>query len=218
VSTLVSIGTRRRPGRPTAITGDVTRSQIIRSARRVFAELGYQATTFTAIADRAELTRPCISYHFATKRMLYRMVGVHVVSEVIAVSIAEARRQSGLIAKISGFIASLEQADIELPGSLAFLVTSLIDGQRDESLRDEFSWSIDDLRQFLDEVISDAVQDGELPAVAGRAELVEMLLALVCGVLLQADGRRTLATHICRLLTGDLWVVNVRPVEAGARE
>ncbi|MGB8404632.1 MAG: helix-turn-helix domain-containing protein [Mycobacterium sp.] len=196
----------------------MTRSQIIRSARRVFAELGYQATTFKAIADRAELTRPCISYHFATKRMLYRMVGVHVVSEVIAVSIAEARRQSGLIAKISGFIASLEQADIELPGSLAFLVTSLIDGQRDESLRDEFSWSIDDLRQFLDDVISDAMQDGELPAVAGRAELVEMLLALICGVLLQADGRRMLATHICRLLTGDLWVVNVRPVEAGARE
>lgn len=218
MSTLVSVGTRRRPGRPPAVTGDATRLQIICSARRVFAELGYQATTFKAIADHAELTRPCISYHFATKRMLYRMVGAQVVSDVIAASIAEARRQSGLSATISGFIGRLEQADIELPGSLAFLVTSLMDSQRDKSLRHEFGWSIGDLRQFLAEVVSDAVQVGELPAVADRADLVEMLLALVCGILLQADGRRVLATHICRLLTGDLWVVGVVPAANGARE
>lgn len=98
------------------MTADATRLRIINSARHVFAELGYYSTTFRSVADRAELTRPCISYHFATKQALYRAVGGQVLSEVIAASIAVAGRENGLVAKVSGFIAHLERADAELPG------------------------------------------------------------------------------------------------------
>ena len=65
---------RRRPGRPPAAKADETRKRILRAARLVFSERGYDGATFQAIAVRADLTRPAINHYFPSKRMLYREV------------------------------------------------------------------------------------------------------------------------------------------------
>ena len=46
----------RGPGRPPAAKAAETRERILRAAREVFSELGYDAATFQAIAIRADLT------------------------------------------------------------------------------------------------------------------------------------------------------------------
>ena len=48
----------RGPGRPPAAKAAETRKRILRAAREVFSERGYDAATFQAIAIRADLTRP----------------------------------------------------------------------------------------------------------------------------------------------------------------
>ena len=58
----------RGPGRPPAAKAAETRERILRAAREVFSELGYDAATFQAIAIRADLTRPAINHYFASKR------------------------------------------------------------------------------------------------------------------------------------------------------
>src|SRR5690348_18145496 len=61
----------RGPGRPPAAKAAETRERIVRAAREVFSELGYDAATFQAIAIRADLTRPAINHYFASKRVLW---------------------------------------------------------------------------------------------------------------------------------------------------
>ena len=51
-----------------------TRARILRAARAVFSEMGYDAATFQAIADRADLTRPAINHYFSRERRALREV------------------------------------------------------------------------------------------------------------------------------------------------
>src|ERR1700759_455288 len=64
----------RGPGRPPAAKAAETRERIVRAAREVFSELGYDAATFQEIAVRADLTRPAINHYFKSKRVLYQVV------------------------------------------------------------------------------------------------------------------------------------------------
>src|ERR1700749_5306268 len=66
----------RGPGRPPAAKAAETRKRILRAAREVFSERGYDAATFPAIAIRADLTRPAINHYFENKSVLYWQ-GVH---------------------------------------------------------------------------------------------------------------------------------------------
>ncbi len=49
-----------------------TRGRILDAARTLFVELGVEATTMRAIADRLEYTAPAIYHHFADKESLLR--------------------------------------------------------------------------------------------------------------------------------------------------
>src|SRR5262245_45562436 len=62
---------KRRRGRPPRSDGADTRQEILRVARLVFSELGYERTTFQEIATRAGLTRPAVNHYFRDKAELY---------------------------------------------------------------------------------------------------------------------------------------------------
>ncbi|KXK58616.1 hypothetical protein AWW66_28700, partial [Micromonospora rosaria] len=49
---------------------DDTRTRILRAARELFAEQGYQRTSLRQIAERLRLTKAAILYHFPTKEHL----------------------------------------------------------------------------------------------------------------------------------------------------
>ncbi|WP_328393116.1 TetR/AcrR family transcriptional regulator [Nocardia sp. NBC_00416] len=61
------------------------RRQITRTAVALLAELGYQATTFEAICNRAGLSsKRVITYHFATKDELFAAVADQIVTDADA--------------------------------------------------------------------------------------------------------------------------------------
>ena len=49
-----------------------TRAQIVRAAARVFAVRGFEAASMAEIAERAQLKKALIQYHFETKENLWR--------------------------------------------------------------------------------------------------------------------------------------------------
>ncbi len=53
-----------------ALKGSERKSNILRSAARVFLELGYDATSINVVAERAEVTKPGLYYHFESKQEL----------------------------------------------------------------------------------------------------------------------------------------------------
>jgi TetR/AcrR family transcriptional regulator, repressor for uid operon len=165
------------------------------------------------IAEEAGLSRTLITYYFKDKPDLYRAVGAQAVTDAVANGLTKARCESGLAGKMTAFIAHLEAADADMPGSLSFLLRSHVDGQREEWIHDEFACSIGDLRQFLAEAVADSVSDGALPHTTVCADQAEPLLAIVFTALFQARGRSALASQLCRLLTDGLWALDANTTD-----
>ena len=56
-----------RPMSSRAVQAERTRQQILETAQRLFAELGYDATSLQMIADEMGLTKAAVYYHFRAK-------------------------------------------------------------------------------------------------------------------------------------------------------
>lgn len=172
----------RGPGRPPAAKAADTRDRIVRAARGVFSELGYDAATFQAIAIRADLTRPAINHYFASKRVLWRDVIDQTNATIISAGIARAHEHTTLINRLSAFLAVVMQTESEDRSAAAFLVTSVLETQRHPELSSQEHDVLRNSRAFVTWAVSDAIARGELSSDTDVGDLAEMLVAVVCGM------------------------------------
>jgi TetR/AcrR family transcriptional regulator, repressor for uid operon len=172
----------RGPGRPPAAKAAETRKRILRAAREVFSERGYDAATFQAIAVRADLTRPAINHYFSSKRELYLEVVDETNAVVVAASVERARRETTLIGRVSGFVEAAAQAEIEHRTAAAFLITVALESQRHPELGPREADSIRSTRKFLSWAINEGIERGELGSDTDASALTELLIAVLLGV------------------------------------
>ncbi|HYO01427.1 MAG TPA: TetR/AcrR family transcriptional regulator [Mycobacterium sp.] len=201
----------RGPGRPPAAKAAETRERIVRAAREVFSELGYDAATFQAIAIRADLTRPAINHYFASKRVLYAEVVEKTNEMVVAAGMAKAEGQTSLQKRLSAFFSAVMQADTRDRSAAAFLVTSVLESQRHPELsRDEHNL-LKTSRAFVTWAVTDSLQRGELTTDTDVPTLVEMLVAVMWGMGFYAgyvgghDELTTIVDKLELLLANKLW-------------
>jgi AcrR family transcriptional regulator len=203
----------RGPGRPPAAKAAETRERIVRAAREVFSELGYDAATFQAIAIRADLTRPAINHYFANKRVLYTEVLEQTNAMVVAAGRARAEGQSTFLGRLSAFFVSAVQADTQDRSAAAFLVTSILEAQRHPELSQLEPNALTSAREFVTWAVTDAIERGELTTDTDVPTVVEMLVAVLWGMGFYAGyvgGREELAGVLNRLellLSNKLWKV-----------
>ncbi len=172
----------RGPGRPPAAKAADTRQRIVRAAREVFSELGYDAATFQAIAIRADLTRPAINHYFSSKRILYREVVEQTNAAVVAAGMARAQGETSLLGRLSAFFAAAMQADSQDRSAAAFLVTSVLESQRHPELAIEEHDALTNSRMFVSWAVNDAIERGELITDSDVPSIVEMLVAVMWGM------------------------------------
>jgi len=201
----------RGPGRPPAAKAAETRDRIVRAARHVFSELGYDAATFQEIAVRADLTRPAINHYFKSKRVLYREV-VERTNEMVVVHAAQRAFQSDtLLAQLEAFIDAAVGVDFEDRSAAAFLVTSVLESQRHPELKREEHDALLGTRQFLTWAIAGAMERGELTSDTPVGPLVEMMIAMFWGMGFYAgfvgshDELKRITDEFKQLLSGKLW-------------
>ncbi len=130
----------------------------------MFSERGYDAATFQAIAIRADLTRPAINHYFANKRVLYWQVLDETNNAMVAASTQRARSETTLIGRVSAFIESAIEAEMENRAASAFLIAATLESQRHPELSRPGSDSVSTTRAFLLWAINDGIQSGELTA------------------------------------------------------
>jgi AcrR family transcriptional regulator len=201
----------RGPGRPPAAKAAETRERIIRAAREVFSELGYDAATFQAIAVRADLTRPAINHYFKSKRLLYHEV-VERTTEMVVIAGAKKAFESGSLAgQLNGFIEAATAVDANDRSAAAFLVTSVLESQRHPDLRQDEHDALKSTREFVTWAITNAIERGELTTDTAVEPLVEMLVAMLWGMGFYAgfvgnhDELAAITTQFGKLVVGTLW-------------
>jgi AcrR family transcriptional regulator len=173
----------RRLGRPPVVTSADTRGRIIDNARRVFNEVGYEGATFSTIANRADLTRPALNYHFKNKRELYRAVVDHTDALVVAVGIQRGREAATLFGQLMAFVRVAAQVDDEDRSAAAFLVTSLLSRHRPQHSEESEHHATKDTRKFVQWAVNGTVERGELRTDIEAGLLVESRLAITWGMI-----------------------------------
>jgi TetR/AcrR family transcriptional regulator, repressor for uid operon len=201
----------RGPGRPPAAKADETRKRILRAARQVFSERGYDGATFQAIAVRADLTRPAINHYFSSKRVLYREVVDQTNELVVTAGIKRAKRETTLMGRLSVFITAAMRADAENPSASAFLVTTVLESQRHPELNRTENDVVRISHEFLTWAVDDAIERGEIAADIDVSTLTETLLVVLCGVGFYAGYLRSyqemeaVTDMLRQVLAGALW-------------
>jgi AcrR family transcriptional regulator len=71
-------GLRKRASPPRLSKSERTRAKILDAAMHLYAEVGYNAATHARIADRCELTRGAMLYHFPTHEALVAAAVAHI--------------------------------------------------------------------------------------------------------------------------------------------
>jgi AcrR family transcriptional regulator len=168
----------RRRGRPVGSDSAETRSRILRAARQVINERGYQAATFQAIAVAAELSRPTLHYYFASREEIFDALLVDV-SGVVSDCIAKAQRHDRLVDQLCALLLALQEVDVRDRSTLAFLVSARLEASRNPGLR--YPGGVD-VRACLATLVDAAADRGELPVHVSTKTVVDMFDSLLWGL------------------------------------
>lgn len=168
----------RRPGRPVGADAGQTRERIVQAAYEVINERGYAAATFQEIAKRSGLSRPTLNYYFTGREELYRALLTQA-HDVISSCIRTAKQHEGTLDRLHAYIDAVVAAWHRDRAVVGFLVNARLEAHRHPDLP---AVSVAATRNFLGEVVAEAIVRRELPAHTEHATLVELLYAMLWGV------------------------------------
>jgi AcrR family transcriptional regulator len=158
-----------------------TRARILRAARDVINERGYEAANFQAIASRAGLSRPTMHYYFHTREEIYDCL-VAEAHAIVADCIAQAKREETLLNQLSAFVTAAYRAGFTDQSMLRFTIAARLESHRSPSLRDNPGPVVSAVHGFYVSAVDGAIARGEIPADVDAAAVVDMLLAMFLGM------------------------------------
>ncbi|MBX8688245.1 TetR/AcrR family transcriptional regulator [Mycolicibacterium porcinum] len=173
-----SRSTRRGPGRPVGADAAQTRERIMQAAYEIINERGYAATTFQAIAKRSGLSRPTLNYYFASREDLYGAL-LQEAHEVVTSCIHTAKQHDGTLDRLHAYIDAVVAVWHRDGALVGFLVNARLESYRHPDLP---AATVAATRGFLGELVTEAVDRGELPPHTERVSLVELLYAMLWGM------------------------------------
>lgn len=158
-----------------------TRARILRAAREVINERGYEAANFQAIASRAGLSRPAMHYYFHTREEIYDCL-ISEAYSIVAHCIAEAKREDTLLKQLSTFATAAYRSGFADRSMARFIVAARVESHRSPSLRQNPGPVVAAVKAFYVSMVEDAIARGEIPANTDAGAVVNMLLAIFLGM------------------------------------
>ena len=158
-----------------------TRARILRAARAVINERGYEAATFQAIAQRAGFSRPTMHYYFHTKEQVYDSLQQEAYS-IVSDCIAQARRENTLLKQLAKFVTAAQRMDLADGSMMRFIIASRLELHRNPALRGASAPAAEAVGAFYRWMVDDAIRRGELPDDIDAAAVVNMLFAMFWGM------------------------------------
>ena len=161
--------------------GEDTVRRILDVAERQFASLGYGTTTNKTIADECDLSAAALYHHFGAKAALYEAV-----SESVYPSMLEAYRGAmdgvaGLRARIKVIMDTSVELNRERPSLAGFVMGATVEARRHPELDTIVSHHFRTVERFIESLVDEAHQAGELSGDVDRADTVDLVLSIMHG-------------------------------------
>ena len=186
-----------------------TRARILRAAREVITERGYEAANFQAIASRAGLSRPTMHYYFHTREDIHECLVAEAYS-IVAECIARAKREDTLLKQLSTFVTATHGSGFADRSMLQFVITARLEFHRSPSLRGSPAPVVSAIQEFYRSMVEDAIARGEIPGDTDPAAVVSMLLAVFLGMgfyagfIVDSNNMPVIAKQLHRMMTHGL--------------
>lgn len=174
----------RRRGRPPASDSAVTRERILAAARRIFAESGYEAATFQAIAMDIGLTRPAINIYFPNKSALYGEL-VSRAGHTVLEAVRAAESAPTLVEQVLEFVRVAFRGQDADPALAGFLVQSAMEARHAPADQDPAVI----IEGFVRDAVAAAIERGELGSEADTDALTDTLTGVLWGAAFQVSRR-----------------------------
>jgi AcrR family transcriptional regulator len=186
-----------------------TRARILRAAREVIAERGYEAANFQAIASRAGLSRPTMHYYFHTREDIHECLVAEAYS-IVADCIAQAKREDTLLKQLSTFVVATHRSGFADRSMLQFVIAARLEFHRSPSLRGGPGPVVSAIHEFYGSMVEDAIARGEIPDDTDPAAVVNMLMAMFLGMgfyagfIVDSNNMPMIAKQLHQLMTHGL--------------
>jgi AcrR family transcriptional regulator len=167
----------------------VGKQHILETAEDLFSKYGFQAVSIRAIAEASGVTNAALYYHFEGKEALFKEVLVH-----------HAERLAGLLQQASAGCESLRDkllamlteytTHITSRSSPVFLLRHKSKGLDDKGLREQHGQLIHLILAPLENVLAEAVSNGEMRPLPEGFSAASLLIGMIHGL---AQHRRMCA-------------------------
>ena len=146
---------------------DRTRSNILNSALRCFANAGYSATSIQDIVDDAEYTKPTLYYYFSSKSDLFTALTLHALDEHRATLEKEFQATSDLKEALINIILKLSKEAHSKTSLTRLIISSFFSADKEIPCKKKFieesSRIIDIYTAFIEKKLNDGSLQSTFP-------------------------------------------------------
>jgi AcrR family transcriptional regulator len=181
-----------RRGRPPGSDGAETRRRILRGARTVFSNTGFDRATMEEIAREAGLTRNAIANYYSSKielhRAAFRSIQQDALVEIMS-NVPDAGRPAA--ERIFGLFESAIRVNDADSTFVRFWVTSTLDAARHTGLRDQSQRQFAQVRQYFVDCLEEGGRTGDIDAAVVPDDLAQVLVDLLWGLAMDSGFHST---------------------------
>lgn len=201
-----------RRGRPPGADGAETRRRVLRAARTVFSNTGFDRATMEQIAREAGITRNAIANYYPSKEELHRAASRSVQQDAFAqIMAALPGSDRPTVERIAGLFHTAIRFHDEDATFVRFWVTSILDAARHSGLRAQSQRHTAQVRTYFVECIELGIARGEIRPGAEPDELAQLLVDLLWGLAMDL-GFHSMPDRMQRVLLAlDLLLAGLPP-------
>lgn len=190
----------RRPGQSSA----KTKQALLRSAREVFADKGYDGATIAEIVQRAGVTSPVLYHHFGNKAGLFRAAVLEVAELLKGAWDRALRDRDTLRERVDAMLVAAIDIHSLDPQLAPFLIVARMEAARHPELRSMDEYRKSAISIFEKVAIDSGVEGERLDAIVHVCGAMFAGLTLIGAESAQLDYDET-AEHLRRILDSALF-------------
>lgn len=172
----------------------MTRDRLLDATAALIAEVGWTAVTLRAVAERADVNKGVVHYHFGSMDDLRRAAAIHGLMTLFGDVLDEVAGAATTADALRSLMTALAAVDMHSPPA-AVTVEAMLHAARDDDLRHAVRDLLRPFRAAIRALVEEDIAAGRIRTTAHADAVATALTAMLDGLMLHAVVDDTLDIH-----------------------